>query len=142
MMEKKDAIPRYEPITRAGNAPSYTINGVKYRTRTSAEGYSKVGIASWYGKPFHGRKTANGETYDMYKMTAAHPTLPIPSYVKVTNQNNGKSVIVRINDRGPFVDNRIIDLSLAAAHRLDMVDKGLARVRVTAITAGEELTSL
>lgn len=140
-MEHADAIPRFEPITRAGNAPTYTINGVTYRTKRSAVGYSEVGVASWYGRSFHGRPTANGETYDMYKMTAAHPTLPIPSYVRVTNQSNGKSVIVRINDRGPFVKNRIIDLSLAAAHRLDMVKKGIARVRVTSITADETLSA-
>ena len=100
---------------------------------SSNKGYKEKGEASWYGKKFHGRKTANGEIYDMYKMTAAHKTLQIPSYVKVRNLENGREIIVRVNDRGPFHGDRIIDLSYAAATKLDMLRKGTARVEVTAL---------
>jgi len=129
----KDAKPRWEQRTRAGNAPSYTVLGKTYRTLTTAQGYQRRGIASWYGRKFHGKKTANGEKYDMYAMTAAHKTLPIPSYVRVRNLNNGKEAIVRINDRGPFVDNREIDLSYAAAFKLGVFQQGTAPVEVTGI---------
>lgn len=129
----KDAKPRWEERTRAGNAPSYTVLGKTYRTLPSAQGYQRKGIASWYGRKFHGRKTANGEKYDMYGMSAAHKTLPIPSYVRVRNLNNGKEAIVRINDRGPFVDNREIDLSYAAAFKLGVFQSGTAPVEVTGI---------
>ena len=97
----------------------------------------QTGIASWYGKQFHGNKTSIGETYDMYEMSAAHPTMPLPSYAKVTNLQNGKTVIVRVNDRGPFLHDRIIDLSYAAAKALDYADKGTARVRVERLTAAD-----
>jgi len=116
-----DAVPRHEPAN-ARNAQPYKVFGVSYRPLTTASGYRERGVASWYGKKFHGRKTSNGETYDMYAMTAAHKTLPLPSYARVRNLNNDRSVIVRVNDRGPFLDNRLIDLSYAAAHRLGRTD--------------------
>lgn len=128
-----DAVPRLEPRTRAGNPPSYRINGKSYTTLTSSKNYKQRGIASWYGTKFHGRKTANGETYDMYAMTAAHKTLPIPSYVRVTNLRNKRSVIVRINDRGPFHAGRIIDLSYAAAVKLGIQQTGTGYVEVQAL---------
>lgn len=129
----KDAKPKWEPRTRAGNAPSYKVLGKHYRTLTTAQGYQRRGIASWYGRKFHGKKTANGEKYDMYAMTAAHKSLPIPSYVRVRNLNNGKEAIVRINDRGPFVDSREIDLSYAAAFKLGVFSSGTAPVEVIGI---------
>jgi len=125
-----DAVPRYEPISPQGNPKSYAINGKTYFIQNSADGYAAKGIASWYGSKFHGRTTSNGETYDMYAMTAAHTTLPIPTYAQVTNLDNGRTVVVRINDRGPFHDNRLIDLSYAAAMKLDMAHKGTATVEV------------
>lgn len=128
-----DAVPTTEPPSRYGNPAQYEVFGRTYRTRASSEGYDERGLASWYGTRFHGRRTASGEIYDMFKMTAAHRYLPLPTYVEVTNLDNGKRVIVRVNDRGPFVDDRIIDLSYAAAHRLDMVDQGVARVHVRAV---------
>ncbi len=109
----------------------YRIDGKRYRTLSSSKGYKKRGVASWYGSQFDGKATACGERYDMYKYTAAHKTLPLPSYVNVKNLTNGKSVIVKINDRGPFVDNRIIDLSYAAAKKIDMLSEGTAFVKVT-----------
>jgi len=113
----------------------YQVAGVWYYPLASNERYDRTGIASWYGKKFQGRKTANGERYDMYGMTAAHTTLPMPSRVRVTNLANGRSIIVRINDRGPFVKNRIIDLSYAAAKALGYVEQGTTRVRVQTIDA-------
>ncbi|MGO3740715.1 septal ring lytic transglycosylase RlpA family protein [Kerstersia sp.] len=124
-----DAVPRVEPYASGPNRP-YSVFGKKYVPDTSGRAYRNRGTASWYGKKFHGQPTSNGETYDMYKMTAAHPTLPIPSYAKVTRTANGRSVIVRINDRGPFHDGRIIDLSYAAAHRLDIIAPGSGEVLV------------
>jgi hypothetical protein len=118
-----DAVPRAEPRSRGGNAASYVVFGQRYHTLASSQGYRSRGIASWYGSKFHGRKTANGEIYDMYAMTAAHRQLPIPTYVEVTNLENGRQIIVRVNDRGPFHDNRVIDLSYAAAGRLGMLEK-------------------
>lgn len=129
-----DAVPREEPITRAGNPPVYQVNGKTYKVLKNNIGYKKVGIASWYGTKFHGKKTSNGEDYDMFAMTAAHKTLPIPSYVKVTHLKNNRSIIVRINDRGPFHENRIIDLSYAAAFKLGIHNKGTGLVEVQAIT--------
>ena len=128
-----DAVPRVDPITIAGNKNPYTINGVTYQLMPSAKGYSEEGMASWYGNKFHGRKTSNGETYSMYGMTAAHKTLPIPAYVRVTNLANGRQIIVRVNDRGPFHSERIIDLSYAGAKKLGYHHHGTARVRVDAI---------
>lgn len=126
--------PRHEPRSRYGNPASYQQFGRTYVVQDSSQGYRARGIASWYGTKFHGRRTSSGEPYDMYKMTAAHRTLPLPSYVRVTNLRNGQSVVVRVNDRGPFKDDRIIDLSYAAAHRLGMLSHGTAPVEVEAIT--------
>lgn len=129
----EDAIPKKVPKSKYGNPKSYTVLGKKYHVMPSSLGYRERGGASWYGEKFHGHNTSNGEVYDMYKMTAAHKTLPIPTYVSVKNLKNGKSVIVKINDRGPFHDGRIIDLSYAAAHKLDIYKHGTANVEVTAI---------
>ncbi|MBV1932166.1 MAG: septal ring lytic transglycosylase RlpA family protein [Porticoccaceae bacterium] len=128
-----DAVPRQDPITRAGNKNPYTVNGKTYHLLPTAKGYREAGMASWYGTKFHGNHTANGETYSMYGMTAAHKTLPIPAYAEVRNLANNRSVIVRINDRGPFHGDRIIDLSYAAAKKLGYAGQGTARVEVTAI---------
>ncbi|GED21848.1 septal ring lytic transglycosylase RlpA family protein [Halomonas halmophila] len=128
-----DAVPRPEPLSRAGNSSHYEVWGKTYRVLSDANGYERIGTASWYGKKFHGYATANGEIYDMYKMSAAHRTLPLPTFARVTNLDNGRSVIVRVNDRGPFHSKRVIDLSYAAASRLDIVDEGTGRVKVEAI---------
>lgn len=130
--------PRTEVRTRAGNKNPYTVLGKTYHLMEDETQYKARGEASWYGTKFHGRKTANGETYDMYAMTAAHKTLPIPSYVRVTNLNNGRSVIVRVNDRGPFHGGRIIDLSYAGAQRLGFADSGVAPVEVEIIVTGDQ----
>ena len=127
--------PRSEPPSNRGNPATYTVRGITYRVASTARGYSEVGNASWYGTKFHGRSTSSGEPYDMYKLTAAHKTLPIPTYVRVTRLDNGRSVVVRVNDRGPFHPDRIIDLSYAAAVKLGTVNAGTARVRVDAIDA-------
>lgn len=137
-----DAIPMHEPRSRGGNGPEYTVFGETYVVKDESHGYRENGWASWYGKKFHGHLTANGETYDMFAMTGAHKTLPIPSYVRVTHLENGKSVIVRINDRGPFHDGRIIDLSYAAAARLGMLKHGSARVQVEAVLPGVPASAL
>jgi rare lipoprotein A len=129
-----DAIPRPEARSRYGNGPVYEVLGKRYTVMPSGAGYSERGVASWYGQKFHGRLTSNRETYNMYAMTAAHKTLPLPTYVQVRNLRNDRSIVVRVNDRGPFVHNRIIDLSYAAALRLDMVTGGTSLVEVTAIT--------
>lgn len=131
-----DAVPRHEPLSRYGNMPSYQVFGKTYYTKASAEGYVERGIASWYGTKFHGRRTSSGEPYDMYAMTAAHKTLPLPTYAEVTNLENGRKVIVRINDRGPFVGDRIIDLSYTAAVKLGIKEQGTGMVEVRAITPG------
>jgi len=122
------------PRSKSGNPPFYEVYGVRYTVMNSSIGYKERGVASWYGKKFHGRKTSNQEDYNMYAMTAAHKSLPLPSYVRVRNLRNNKSIVVRVNDRGPFVDNRIIDLSYAGAMKLDMVGTGTSLVEVTAIT--------
>lgn len=114
---------------------TYEVFGETYRTVDDSFGYLEMGVASWYGRKFHGRLTANGEVYDMYKMTAAHKTLPLPTWVRVTNLDNGQKIIVRINDRGPFHDNRLIDLSYKAARELGFADKGTAAVVVEALDA-------
>lgn len=125
-----------EPRSRYGNPKSYEALGKRYTVMTSIpKGFREQGRASWYGKKFHGRRTSNGETYDMFKMTAAHKTLPLPSYVRVTNKVNGRSAVVRVNDRGPFHPGRIIDLSYAAAARLDLLRAGSAEVEIEVITA-------
>ena len=132
-----DAVPRPEPRSRYGNGPLYEVLGETYRVMDSSTGYKERGVASWYGKKFHGRLTSNREPYDMYAMTAAHKTLPLPTYVRVRNLRNNKSIVVRVNDRGPFVHNRIIDLSYAAATKLDMIRDGTSLVEVTAISFDE-----
>ena len=129
-----DAVPRPESKSRYGNGPVYEVLGKTYTVMPSGSGYKERGVASWYGKKFHGRLTSNREPYDMYAMTAAHKTLPLPTYVQVRNLRNNRTVVVRVNDRGPFVDNRVIDLSYAAALKLDMVRSGTSLVEVTAIT--------
>ncbi|HET9463052.1 MAG TPA: septal ring lytic transglycosylase RlpA family protein [Thiobacillus sp.] len=129
-----DAVPRDEPLHRYANR-TYAVLGNTYTPQTTRRGHSEEGLASWYGKRFHGKKTASGELYDMYAMTAAHPTLPIPSYARVTALNNGKSVVVRINDRGPFHSKRVIDLSYTAAHKLGYLKRGSTRVRVESLDA-------
>lgn len=125
-----DAVPREELIRTSGNKTPYTVLGKTYHVNFNTRGFSQTGYASWYGKKFHGNKTSNGETYDMFAMTAAHKTLAIPSYVRVTNLENGKKVVVRVNDRGPFHDGRIIDLSYAAAKKLGFHSKGTAKVQI------------
>jgi rare lipoprotein A len=128
-----DAMPRIEPRSRYGNPPFYDVFGKRYYVLSSSVGYWERGVASWYGPGFHKVRTSTGEPYDMYGMTAAHKTLPLPAYVRVTNLQNGRSVVVRVNDRGPFVGNRIIDLSYTAAAKLDMLRNGTALVEVRAI---------
>ncbi len=134
-----DAVPRNEPYNERNNRP-YSVFGVNYRPLKTARGYRERGVASWYGKKFHGQRTANGETYDMYAMSAAHKTLPLPSYLRVRNLNNGKSVIVRVNDRGPFLENRIVDLSYAAAARLGIIATGTGIVEIEALSGDEPVT--
>ncbi len=131
--ELHDATPRAEAHSRGGNK-HYQVRGKHYQVLKSAQGFTATGEASWYGRKFHGHLTANGEIYDMYAMSAAHKNLPLPTYLKVVNNNNGRSVIVRVNDRGPFHQNRIIDLSYSAAHKLDMLKTGTTNVTITAIT--------
>lgn len=128
--------PRDEPRARNGNPPFYEIAGRRYVVLESAAGYVEQGVASWYGPDFHGKRTATGETYDMQGMTGAHPTLPLPTWVRVTNLQNGRSVDVRLNDRGPFAKNRVIDLSRAAAEQLGMIGSGIALVEVRSLTSG------
>jgi len=128
-----DATPRVEPLSKWGNPSSYIVNGKRYHTLRTSRGYVERGVASWYGTKFHGRRTSSGEPYDMYAMTAAHKTLPIPSYVQVTNLENGRKIIVKVNDRGPFHNNRIIDLSYAAAHKLGILGAGTGLVEMRAI---------
>ena len=128
-----DAVPRVEPRARKGNPPFYDVFGKRYYVLSSSVGYWERGVASWYGPGFHKVQTSTGESYDMYAMTAAHKTLPLPAYVRVTNLQNGRSIIVRVNDRGPFVGNRIIDLSYTAAVKLDMLRNGTAMVDVRTI---------
>jgi rare lipoprotein A len=135
-----DAKPRIEPLHPAANN-AYTALGKRYVPYKTLKPYRERGIASWYGRRFHGQPTSSGERYDMYAMSAAHTILPIPSYARVTNLANGRSVIVRVNDRGPFRSGRIIDLSYAAAHRLGYVDSGSARVEVEAILPGKTAVS-
>jgi len=130
-----DAVPRAEPRGRRGNPPFYEVFGKRYYVLASSEGFVERGTASWYGPGFHAASTSLGEPYDMYAMTAAHKTLPIPAYAEVTNLRNGRKVVVRINDRGPFVGDRIIDLSYTAAAKLDMLLAGTAPVEVRVISA-------
>lgn len=135
-----DAVPRIEPLHKFANRP-YTVLGQSFTPATQLGSYKAQGIASWYGRRYHGQKTAIGETYDMYAMTAAHPTLPIPSFARVTNTDNGKSVIVRVNDRGPFHSSRLIDLSYTAAWKLGVLNGGTNRVEVESIDPANDQTA-
>jgi rare lipoprotein A len=128
----KNAQPKYEPYSRQGNR-NYTVLGKNYQVLDSGKGFKEQGHASWYGSKFHGHLTSNGETYDMYTMSAAHKNLPLPSYVKVTNLDNNKQIIVRVNDRGPFHHGRVIDLSYAAAYHLGMLARGTAKVAIETV---------
>ena len=132
----KDAVPRAEPRARYGNHSPYEVFGKTYTVMPSSQGYRARGVASWYGSKFHGRRTSSGEPYDMHLATAAHKSLPLPTYAEVTNLDNGRRVIVKINDRGPFKDNRLIDMSYGAALRLGMIGTGTANVEVRAIDVG------
>lgn len=136
-----DAVPKSEPLHRYANRP-YVALGKTYTPLTSAGSFKQRGIASWYGKKFHGQRTSVGEVYDMYAMTAAHPTLPIPSYARVTNLANHKSVVVRVNDRGPFLHDRVIDLSYVAAHKLGIISDGSAEVEVESLNANTSINTI
>lgn len=129
-----NAVPHVAPRAAHGNPLFYKVDGKRYYVLATAEGYEATGVASWYGPTFDGLRTSDGDRYDMYAMTAAHKTLPLPCYVRVTNLSNGRSVVVKVNDRGPFVANRLIDLSYVAAAKLDMLATGTALVEVKAIT--------
>jgi rare lipoprotein A len=129
-----DATPKVEAKSRYGNPANYEVLGKEYHVMKSAKGFTQKGIASWYGSKFHGQRTSDGEVYDMHKMTAAHKTLPLPSYVEVTNHNNGRKIVVRVNDRGPFHKGRIIDLSYAAAAKLGVTATGTAPVTIRVVT--------
>ena len=131
----KNAVPKEEPRSKYGNPKTYKVLGKWYKVRESSAGYKEKGLASWYGKKFHGHRASSGETYDMYAMTAAHKTLPLPTYVRVTHLENGRSIIVKVNDRGPFHEGRIIDLSYSAAKKLGVTATGTAPVEVVAIDA-------
>lgn len=133
------AVVRAEKLHPSANL-SYKVAGRRYYPQKNVEGFSQTGRASWYGPGFHGKRTSSGERFDMNEMTAAHPTLPIPSYARVTNLKNGRSVVVRINDRGPFHGNRVVDLSRAAAKQLGFLANGTANVRVEALKAGDSIT--
>ncbi len=132
-----DAVPKFETRSKYGNPKSYAVFGKRYHVMNDNSGFTQKGIASWYGKKFHGRRTSSGETYDMYAMTAAHKTLILPAYVEVTNLGNGKKAVVRVNDRGPFHENRIIDLSYSAAEKLDVIAKGTAVVEIRVVDPGD-----
>lgn len=134
MQQLPQPTPRDEPRSRYGNGPTYRVWGVTYEVMESSAGYTEDGIASWYGAKFHGHRTSSGEPYDMYQLSAAHKTLPLPTWARVTNLDNGKSTIVRVNDRGPFHPDRVIDLSWAAAVKLDIDQRGTGRVRVEALS--------
>ncbi|MCY3750084.1 MAG: septal ring lytic transglycosylase RlpA family protein [Gammaproteobacteria bacterium] len=131
-----DAVPKAEPKSELGNMKTYEVFGKRYFVLDSSDGFTQKGIASWYGPDFHGKKTSSGEIYDMYAMTAAHKTLPLPTYLEVKNLENGRKIIVRVNDRGPFHDNRVVDLSYTGAIKLDMIGKGTALVEIRAINPG------
>ena len=132
-----EPVPKNEPRSRYGNPRTYSVWGKSYEVLPSAEGYIAEGQASWYGQKFHGHRTSSGESFDMYQFTAAHRSLPLPTYVRVTNLDNGKSLVVRVNDRGPFHEDRIIDLSWAAAVRLGIEQQGTGHVRVEALTSNK-----
>ncbi|MBI5040323.1 MAG: septal ring lytic transglycosylase RlpA family protein [Gammaproteobacteria bacterium] len=133
IMAIPDAVPKVEPRSRYGNPATYVVFGRRYHVLPTSNGYVERGVASWYGPDFHGERTSSGDTYDMYGMTAAHKSLPLPTYARVTNLRNGRSIVVRINDRGPFVDNRIIDLSYTGAAKLGLIGSGTGLVEVRAL---------
>ena len=134
-----DVVPEPVKRTRAGNVSPYTVLGKTYTVMPTEEGYRERGVASWYGEKFHGHQTSNGEIFDMYKVSAAHKSLPIPSYLRVTNLDNNRSIVVRVNDRGPFHGDRIIDLSYAAALKLGYADRGTARVQLESIVVNSDM---
>ena len=136
-----DAVPKTEPRATSGNKP-YSVFGTAYTPLADTNGYRERGVASWYGKKFHGRRTSSGEAYDMYAMTAAHKTLPLPAYVRVRNLENGRSIIARVNDRGPFLHNRLIDLSYAGAAKLGILGTGTGLVEVEAVSPDEPDTQV
>lgn len=131
-----NAVPKVEPLSKIGNKPTYTVHGKTYYVMQSRKKYIVIGIASWYGTLFHNHRTSNGERYNMLAMTAAHRTLPLPTYVQVTNLENGQRIVVKVNDRGPFKPNRIIDLSFVAAKKLGMMARGTALVEIKALNPG------
>lgn len=133
-----NAVPRAEPLSKYGNPDSYVAEGRRYYVLKSADGFVERGIASWYGPDFHGKRTSSGEIYDMYQMTAAHKTLPIPAYIEVTNLQTGQRAVVKVNDRGPFKDNRIIDLSYVAARKLGIWAQGTGLVEIRTLIPGGE----
>lgn len=133
VMSIPDAVPKVEPRSRYGNPKNYVVFGKRYHVMPNSKGYVERGIASWYGTKFHGNRTSSGETYDMYAMTAAHKSLPLPTYVRVTNISNGRSIVVKVNDRGPFHGNRVIDLSYTAAAKLGILGEGTGLVEVRAL---------
>lgn len=137
--EIPDAVPEPVKQSRYGNPDSYEVFGVTYQVKQSSDGFEQKGIASWYGNKFHGRRTSSGEEYDMYAMTAAHKTLPIPVFVEVINHDNGRKAVVKVNDRGPFHEGRIIDLSYAAATKLGVAQAGTANVSIRVVRSEEEL---
>ena len=138
----EEPVPQFEPPSRSGNPDTYVVFGRRYRVRDSSEGYRENGVASWYGWDFHGRKTSSGPLFNMFELTAAHKSLPIPTYARVTNLENGRSIVVKVTDRGPFVDDRAIDLSYAAAARLDMLEQGTAQVEIVALAPYQYLPDL
>jgi rare lipoprotein A (peptidoglycan hydrolase) len=137
-----EPVPQFEPPSRSGNPDTYVVFGRRYRVKDSSEGYRETGVASWYGWDFHGRKTSSGPLFNMFELTAAHKSLPIPTYARVTNLENGHSIVVKVTDRGPFVDDRAIDLSYAAAARLDMLEQGTAQVEIVALAPYQYLPNL
>lgn len=138
LMNTPDAVVKYEPYAKFANKP-YSVFGTTYTPLVKDEPYTQRGLASWYGVKFNGQRTSSGEPYDMYKMTAAHPTLPIPSYARITNLDNGKSVVVRINDRGPFHSDRIVDVSYTAALKLGLLGKGSNQVEIERLFPGDQI---
>ncbi|MDH3451759.1 MAG: septal ring lytic transglycosylase RlpA family protein [Gammaproteobacteria bacterium] len=137
----QSVVPRSEPRSRYGNPASYVVNGRRYHVMPSSEGYVAQGKASWYGRKFHGKRTSSGEAFNMYAMTAAHKSLPLPTYVVVTNRKNRQQAVVKVNDRGPFVDDRLIDLSYAAAAKLGILADGTGDVEIRALQAGQSIPS-
>lgn len=140
LLKVPEPVPKAEPLAAHGNPPFYDVYGTRYTVLRETRGYVERGVASWYGPDFHGLKTSTGEPYDMYGLTGAHKTLPLPCYVEVVNLTNGRSVVIRVNDRGPFKANRIIDLSYTAALRLGMLKEGTALVEVRVLEPGGQVS--